>query len=103
MLRTRQSEANQIDDDIRTQLGDAFAEGSSCFLFRPIDGDALDSLPRLIRPIGLAFSPTERDHPVSGSNQPRHEEGTDVASSANDDDALRSLWIDAHSSRESRR
>jgi hypothetical protein len=87
MLRTLQRKANQIDDDIRTERGNAVAEGAGGFLARAIDLYALYFAPGLMGLIRLAHSAARRDYFVSGSDKPGDQVGADVAGSADDDDA----------------
>ena len=87
MLRALQCEANQIDDDVRTQLRDAVAETAGSLLPGSIDRHPLDFRPLLMRLIRFPLSATYSDDVVSGDDETRNEKGADVAGGANDDDA----------------
>jgi hypothetical protein len=87
MLRTLESEANEIYDDVGTERGNAVAEAAGGFLARAIDLYPLDFVPGLMGLIRLAHSAARRDYFVSGSDKPGDQVGADVAGSADDDDA----------------
>jgi hypothetical protein len=87
MLRTLESEANEIDNDVGTERGNTVAESAGGFPGRAIDFYALYFVPGLMGLIRLAHSAARRDYFVSGSDKSGDQVGPDVAGSANDDDA----------------
>ena len=87
MLRTFKREANQVDDDIGSEGCDEVSERAGGFFCRAVDGDSLHFSPGAVGQIGLAGPATGDDYCVSGGDEPRNEEGADVAGSADDDDS----------------
>src|SRR5215210_2446770 len=86
-LRALQREANQIDDDVWSERGDAFAECACRFFCRAVDSHPLHFGPGAMGLVRLARCATNSENLVSGANQPRNQEGTNVSGSADDDDS----------------
>ena len=87
MLRTLQCEANQVDDDIRTESCNGVSESARGFLCGAVDRQPLYFSPRGMRLIGLTSPATRSDYLVSGRDEPRDQKGADVTGGADDDDS----------------
>jgi hypothetical protein len=92
MLGAFQSKADQVNHDVRSQIGDLPAERSRSLVFLAIDLYSLNRSPRSVRPIRLTLASANRDHLVFSRHQSGNKIGSNVSTSTNDNDAHQRLW-----------
>src|SRR5262249_4531639 len=79
----------QVDHDIRIELPDTVAELARGFGFCAVDRDLLNTLPGVVRSVGLADLPADVENGMARLHQSRHKEGADMTGATDDNNAQR--------------
>jgi hypothetical protein len=87
LLRAGGSKADEIDDCIRLELGNARAESPGYVLRCPVDLDAPYCVPCSVWYIRLAISAAGDDYLMASVNEPRNEKRPDMASGTDEDNS----------------
>ncbi len=82
-----EGEADEVDDGVGVQVGDAASEDAVAVLLLAVGDDAFDLLPLGSVRVGGAGPAGHDDDVVAGADEAGDEEGADVAGGSDDDDA----------------